>query len=201
MKDFIEIFLKKWPFSVENNNIYPQKREEEIEKCSNFDVKNQKFFAWKMLEEGCKKLGFDFEKITFFQEKNKWKCDDFCFSISHSGSIVAVAISSKNIGIDIEKVDYKRFEKFSENKFLTEKEKINIKKSGEVFNRLWTVKEAIFKLGGYEGFNPSKVESSAAFVETKILSDGKENFYLSVAVEDEIDAGYHLDDSISEISD
>ena len=191
------VFVEKWPFSVENNLIYPQKRAKEIEKCKNFDVKNQKFFAWKLLEKACKKMGFEFEKIDFYKEKNKWKCDKFYFSISHSKNAVALAISDEKIGIDIEKKDISRFDKLGKKILCNKNEKIDDNNAGVQLNILWTAKEALFKCGENAVFIPSNEDTTAANIESRLLRVGDEKFFLSVACFEKVSVQYYLGDNVS----
>lgn len=195
--NFIRVFIKKWPFYVEYGDIYPQERKNEIERCSNFEVRNQKFFAWKLLEESCKNLGYEFEKLNFHKENGKWKCDEFCFSISHCDNLIAVVLSDLNIGVDIEKADHERFAKFPANKLLAEDERTIVQQSGEIFNKLWTVKEAIFKLGDYEVFNPRKINTQATPFLTRTLLVDNKKFYLSVAGKDLSNIVYVVGEDVS----
>lgn len=71
--------------------------------------------------------------------------ENFFFSISHSGEYVILAISNKEVGCDIEKIN-----KNIENTFLLEKEErfiLKIKNSEDKPNiyRYWTLKESYIK--------------------------------------------------------
>lgn len=71
------------------------------------------------------------------------------FSISHCQTAVAVATSRLSLGIDIE--DIKRYKENVAEYVSNDVELKRIKESGapeEVFVRLWTQKEAVFKLAG-----------------------------------------------------
>ena len=75
------------------------------------------------------------------------------FNISHSGSEVAIAFSSKPVGLDIETLDRRRdFHAIAE-RFFTNVESGRVKSAGEsghgLFVRIWTAKEAMLKLAGY----------------------------------------------------
>lgn len=73
-----------------------------------------------------------------------------CFiSISNSHSKCAVCVSSNPIGIDIEKITDKNFEKTVKKTF-SEKEKEYLTKnySAETFYEIWTRKEAYSKISG-----------------------------------------------------
>ncbi len=70
---------------------------------------------------------------------------DFHFNISHSEDIIAVAISSAPVGVDIEKLREVNL-KIAERRF-TEKEKAFVKTNGDFFY-VWTRKEAFLKKTG-----------------------------------------------------
>lgn len=68
------------------------------------------------------------------------------FSISHSGDIVACAVSDKEIGIDIEKIRPVNLK--AAVKFATENELEYISTNENRFFEIWTLKEAYFKCIG-----------------------------------------------------
>lgn len=75
---------------------------------------------------------------------------DNCYiSVSGSGGKCAVCVSEKPIGIDIEKITDKSFEK-TVKKIFSEKEKEHYlkNKSAEAFFEIWTRKEAYSKISG-----------------------------------------------------
>lgn len=102
----------------------------------------------------CRKAISDFcgispEKITFgYTEKGKpyAKVLPVHFSISHSGNIAVCAVSSHEIGIDIEKI--RDINPRICEKFATEKEIEYINNSDNGLFKIWTLKEAYFKCIG-----------------------------------------------------
>lgn len=89
-----------------------------------------------------------------------FKCNEFgkiylndnelFFNTSHSNEYFAIAISSEEIGVDIEKIrcyDEKKLLSLRE-KCLTEKEKKLFPVTKEAFIKLWTIKESFLKLLG-----------------------------------------------------
>ena len=67
----------------------------------------QKYYAWKLLEHGIKNtLNLTLEEADFTLSENGIWESSFCkISISHCKNLVAVAISDKNVGLDIENTD------------------------------------------------------------------------------------------------
>ena len=188
---YIEIYVSEYPFEVESDSIYPIERQNEIKLCKNKSVAENKFYVWKLLEYAAiKAKELNFCDIKFYKNPNgKWQCDNFEFSLSHSGNIIAVALSDKPVGIDVELKNAARFEKLS-NKILTEAEKEKVLsipkiKRGEAINKLWTVKEASFKLRGAGAFIPNKIETWGKTFETKtVKSDSGEEYFLTVVSSD-----------------
>ena len=195
---FVNIYVEKFPFETSSNEIFPAERLAEIEKCGNVDVRMEKFYDWKLLERGIhQSLGINIKNVDFKKNKSKWQCDDFEFSLSHGENIVAVAVARNSVGVDVELIDVARFEKFPPNKILTKGEMKNIEVNSETLNKLWTVKEALFKKGGYKGFNPAKIDTQQAKYKThKIAVEGK-TFYLSIASDDISFIKLHLGNGIS----
>ena len=69
-------------------------RQKEIESCSNFKVKQEKFYIWKLLEIALKQsLGIDIREVEFRKLDNgKWVCDKCQFSLSHIKAHSSTAI-------------------------------------------------------------------------------------------------------------
>lgn len=82
------------------------------------------------------------------------------FSLSHSGSMVMLAISEREIGADVQEITGKDWKKLSE-RFFSEEEKTYLrrleenspKRAEDEFHRLWCLKEAYGKWTG-EGVGP-----------------------------------------------
>lgn len=72
------------------------------------------------------------------------------FSISHSGNYVAVTVSRKPVGIDVQVHDQTQIDMFD--RFFTVKEKDYARQSFQNFYRLWTSVESLAKITGL-GFN------------------------------------------------
>ncbi len=150
----------------------------DVVKCKNEKVRREKFFVWKLLEKAVREYyNLDFAKIRFTKtENNKWICDDFCFSLSHSGEMLAVAISPEPIGVDLEA--YRPLRSGIEGRILTEREIDSV--DGLVGNEreeriieLWCSKEAIFKKGGSSALLPASISVAEHKVNIKkVTLDG-----------------------------
>jgi 4'-phosphopantetheinyl transferase len=97
----------------------------------------------------------DFEFTIGDQGKPYFKDKDLpYFNISHAGSYVAIAISDKEVGIDIQD-KRKQKEKDLAKRFYSKREHASVKadSTGDMFYRLWTRKEALGKCTG-DGVRP-----------------------------------------------
>ena len=186
----VHVYLAHVPFPVEDERIFPPARAEEINSCSHPDVRRNKYYVWKLLERALKlSLGLNLKELNAVcTENGKWECPSCCFSLSHSGDVVAVALSRKPIGVDIEKCDEARFNRALAEKITTAHEREALEKRGALqgaeLNALWTQKEAIFKLLGGRAFQPKNIEVSEYNTVTKAVQDQEEKYFLTVASED-----------------
>lgn len=167
--------------------------------------KNLSLGASILLDTGLKKIYNICEKnMVYSTEKNKKpyfkNAPEIHFNISHSETMVAVAFSKNEIGIDIEKI--KDTDLKIAKRFFTDSEYNHILKANnsKEFYRLWTLKESFMKVTGL-GFSLPLNQFCINFDENNISvkSDiAKGNFYfyendsidgycLSVCSENEIE--------------
>ena len=105
------------------------------------------------------------------------------FSISHSKDFVAVAVSSKPVGIDIQ--FHKSVNEKLVKRVCTNEECEFVKKAGNnVFLKLWTVKEAYSKCTGIkltDVFKLSFIKDDSVFgLDKKLYSFSKDIYELSI---------------------
>ena len=124
----IDVYFAKIPPVDGKGTLYPAQRQAELSSCSHTRVRRQKYYVWKLLEYALwQSLALDIRTLEFSKTKNgKWTVQDCCFSLSHSHNVVAVAISSGEIGVDVERIDEKRKEVLQ--KTLTETERLEYEK-------------------------------------------------------------------------
>ena len=197
-----EIYVRPYPFETKNHKIYPAERKKEIKKCRNEDLKREKYYAWKLLEYALDNAkGIDIRKAKLHKEGNKWCSDQCFFSISHTDDLVLVAVSSKNVGADMEKCDLERFGGFSNEDLLCESEKSGVEslegdKRAEKLNRLWTLKEAAYKHSGEGVFSPAMVDTNKKpSVVRKVRSNGKE-YFIGIVGDDPLKVRFDVSDGI-----
>ncbi len=156
-------------------------RQAEIDSISNERVRLEKYSAWRLLEYGVR-AAFGIELEALHPKKSdvgRWECDKIHFSISHSGALVAVAVSCEPVGIDIQEV--RDIRDGLVEKILTEGERSTYNGGTEEIITLWTKKEAVFKLLGERYFHPSAIDSSLHPTFTTTLNMADESYIMSVA--------------------
>lgn len=176
------------PKEVKLDSINPKSRYDEIMACSSERARKEKYCVWKLLEYGIKNaLGISINEINFEKSENgKWLSDSFCFSISHSGDMVAVVISQYPVGIDVERMS-KRLERVMP-RILTNNEKrslSNIPKENilDYLCTKWTQKESIFKSMDAKAFAPSKIEAEEYKTVSCKIENENEVYCLSVCAD------------------
>ncbi len=165
-RQFTNVYLSEIPPNGETGEIYPPLRAKEIAGVKNEKVRTEKYWVWKLLlfaiedATGKDKKSVEFNKTAF----GKWQAKGFYFSLSHSSDKLAVAISSKPVGIDVEvksefyrkAPDEKAVEKLADKITANGEEKPKTKENLLV---LWTKKESAYKAYGKGWFAPKKINT------------------------------------------
>lgn len=181
------VYISLFPFDTECLDIFPAERGREIAECKSAKVRDEKFYGWKLLELAIKEVfAKNISDINLKKVGDKWLCDDFYFSLSHSGNLVAVAVSEESVGIDLEKVDFERFAELKIDKLLTPKEKekynsLDANARPKFLNVSWSKKEAIFKKLGGTIFTPNKIDTLSENVFVQEVCSSGENYYVVIA--------------------
>lgn len=185
----LAVYVSKIPERVVFNKVIPEERNREVEKNRNSAVKKEKYWAWKLLEAGIEhSLGIKFSDVEFEKDENgKWTCPDCYFSITHSSGVVAVAISDKPVGIDIENAS-RFFAKYEKQKsvvtllkyMLAEGESGKTAKDALDF---WVKKESAFKMQSEKLFSPQKINTNDYNFKTFELDFSEEQFYMALCTE------------------
>ena len=178
----VQVFVSPMPFEC-SDKIHCKLRKDEINSCGSEKAKNEKFYAWKLLEKALKEnYGVDIRKLKFEKQSNgKWICDKFNISFSHSGELVAVAIASYGVGVDIQEIKpLEDIEKLSTLIYGDEEKPDNISENDLI--RDWTLKESAFKLSNDTGFNPKQylLKDINKSETHKIVFNSKEYFISAV---------------------
>ena len=181
----IHVYLKTFPFLCDEE-IIPESRKNLINRCKSEKVRNEKYYAWKLLQEAMYlTFSLNMKDVQFHKDRHgKWTCPDCYFSITHSNGVAAVVVANEPVGIDLEKVDLTRdYQKIASKAFLiVEKKDLTVDK----FFKIWTIKEAYYKslekqTRGFipHDFNTIKIDH----VLTKAIKIKDEKYYLSIVCE------------------
>lgn len=163
------------------NEILNEERKEYINGFKTEEGRRERINVWILLAFAVKnEFGTDIGNLDIKRNENgKWGCSEFCFSLSHSNVAVAVAVSEKQVGVDIERVYRKRKPIQS----LNDREKIVYALQSDkdrAFAEIWTKKECIFKKSEKKIFLPQKTDSKSEPTVTEFVKIGEDDYCLSV---------------------
>ena len=181
-----DVYLASVPKARTYTELYPKERNDELEAVTNEAVKAEKYFVWRLLEFALRNsIGKRIEDISFTKlECGKWVCNDIFFSLSHSRSVLAIAISDTEVGIDIQSMNAPIASGFAE-RILTEDEISEYtclpqNDKNPYLMKAWSIKESIFKAYGKASFSPSKISINESECYTEFIDINDEKFCLSL---------------------
>jgi len=155
---------------------------DQVNKYKEEDQRRRSFFSWyllylKLVE---RKINVSNLKVEF-NENGKPLIEGINFNISHSYNLVAIAISSHEVGIDLELVEEKDNERIAK-KIMNEEEYQKYLKNKEYFYKVWTKKEAYLKRKGlsleFALNKDQRIEDVASYY---IQDEDYNDYYLSVS--------------------
>lgn len=126
-----------------------QKYLENIMKKSHAEARTQSLYALEVLAHGLKALGTDTSNLTLAKKssgKPYFEGEMPYFSISHDADTVAVAISDRDVGVDIQSSRDTARENAIAERFFTQDECEDIRSGNLDFLTAWTKREAYAKL-------------------------------------------------------
>ena len=169
-----------------NIPLHPSERYDEIIRCKNEKVKQEKYLVWKLLEQVVTKyINLDFANLKFTKTVNgQWICPRFYFSLSHTDGLVCVAVSKRPVGVDSE--IFRSVNEGLATRILTERELSEYRKlSPRDKNRFllcaWVKKESVFKKSGGEKLLPGSIEISEHHTELKCVEVEGREYVISVS--------------------
>ena len=160
--------------------IEPQQRRREVEKTVNDALRAARTRDWEVLDFAAKRsLKLSVADAQFKKKHGgKWVCDKFEFSLTHTKSAIAVAVSNAPVGVDMEyageiaeRIDTKQRDAMMR-RFFTEDEREFVGTDAARFAEVFTKKEAVFKRAGKGSFFPSRIETGKEPCATFRLADG-----------------------------
>lgn len=134
--------------------------------------KTMSYLAWLFLKEKVlEEYSLDIDKLNLsYNEYGKPLFNEFCFNISHSNNIIAIALSDKEVGIDIQLIN-------QDTKLLAKK--MNIENNSiEVIKRFSAIEAYYKKIG--TGINYSLLKEKKECKQEILTIDGLD-YVLSLA--------------------
>ena len=187
----VYVYVRKIPFDIDDNNLSIEERAREIDLCGSEKVRDQKFYAWKLLELAMTEVfGLDMSDAGMKKEESIWCCDKCHFSISHSEDCVAVAVSTHPVGVDVEEYIDGKFDKVKD--LILHKEEQKTFKDIN-YCAIWTQKEAIFKKSRFRRFVPNRINTIGEKFFQKKLEIGDKTFALCIATDLDVDVQYNTE--------
>lgn len=184
-----DVYVAQFDEGIQVQPVQPAARQRMIDGCADTLGKQQHYCVWQLLDYALKQhCGKGVDELSFAVDGNgKWSCNGGVnFSLSHSGRVVAVALSSSPVGVDVEAVDGMRFNARLARRILTDGERTlydNAPQQQQVrlLAEFWTKKESIFKRDGGKAFAPVATDTTGQNVACKLLEFGKKEMVLAVA--------------------
>ena len=185
---FCDIYVAPVKDVEDSKELYPKERADELKSIKNERVRREKYSVWRLLEMAISdSLGICMTELDIRKNENgKWVADGVHFSLSHAKDVVAVAVSSSAVGVDIEPVSALKND--ISGRILTEKERLEYGALAdgdkrEYLIKKWTAKEAIFKSHDEATFRPEEIEVSENSVLWRTLLIGREEYICAVSGE------------------
>ena len=184
-----DVYLAAIPEQADPAAIASDARRREIEETKASALRLARTADWLLLELALRRsLGLDPAKLAFFRSaEGRWSAEGVSFSLSHTESFAAVAVSREPVGIDAENIA--RFAvRCARDAALTEHmlrricaESENPERDSASLLRLWTAKESLFKFIGSGSFRPSRLRPGEETRQFVLLLD--EPLFLSVSAD------------------
>lgn len=161
----VDVYIAEIPEAESDEKLYPDERDIYVKNTANEELKKQRHYVWKLLEYAVKRtFGKDISKLAVtMDETGKWCVENYCVSLSHSASALAVAVSKAPVGVDIERASFIKNERIAE-KILTESEyadfsQLDAGNKASYLLKKWTEKESIFKTLNASVFAPKSLSA------------------------------------------
>ena len=183
----LDLYVARIPETVKYTTLYPKQRDKEVRVVKNEEIKKHKYYAWRLLEYALMHtFAYDIKRIDFSKAPSgKWQCSNCEFSISHSGELVAVVVSRKPVGVDVQLQKVINSAGFVERMF-TDKERSRLmsitdeqERSAKLIS-LWAKKESIFKTFNSDKYIPAEIETSDYDTYTETVDIGGVLYHISV---------------------
>lgn len=169
-------------------SLFPKTYQEKLLKYRRWQDAQLSLVGRLLIKEGLVQFDkeVDFEKLQYTAyDKPYFKDENIQFNVSHSGELVVVVFTNKqiDIGVDIEKRYAIKAEKFKRQMTTHEQQKIfNSDQIHKEFFRYWTQKEAVLKATGRGLSVPLK---SFEIIDDETYVESQKFYVAEVAIEKE----------------
>lgn len=163
--------------------VFPPARQAQLEGTRDENTRLQRYAAWKLLEYALERsLCLALESANLqLAESGKWSCDRCFFSLSHCQGAVAVVLSDRPVGVDLEPADRQVSPGLSR-KILTEEDLTFYKALPEEKQQAfllehWCAGESLFKAGLDGLFQPRHPDRDKMVCSHILRVDGRDYQY------------------------
>ena len=178
IKDFCCVYVGRIE-DFQSNEVLHSFIQADLKHIKSPKIINQKKASYGLLKKAVQEtLGIDDDFLTIKREPSgKPVCEKYHFSISHCQSLVAVAISNTNVGIDVETV--KERENIKKIVMCENENNLDVKDVSALMC-LWTKKEAKFKFDGGHLFIPKNIDTTSFACFSTSFEYAKHKYWVSV---------------------
>ncbi|MCH5156703.1 MAG: 4'-phosphopantetheinyl transferase superfamily protein [Clostridiales bacterium] len=191
LNNTVTVYIATFADDVVVKKVAPTLRNDYLERYSDRLTQQQSYCVWMLLDCALRDCyGYGVEQLDCTVSDNgKWSCSNgVFFSLSHCNNVVAVALSSNAVGVDIEAVvNFRRYidDKCFVQRVLTDSEQLKLHSApvdkAESLATMWTQKESIFKMGNSATFVPKSIDTTTQTSYSQLVTVNGEQYVLSVA--------------------
>lgn len=184
----VDVYIAKIPDSGKITKVYPKARQEEIKAVKSDKVRQEKYYAWKLLEYAIlQSFNKDIKSVNFtLQDTGKWTSDLCEFSISHSHGVVCVGLSRTAIGVDVELIKTPPLDVskaiLSDSELVEYSNLSDLDKTAFLINA-WTKKESLFKKKNLPSLSREEFRALDGTTVQKTISMDANTYSLSIATD------------------
>ncbi len=183
----VDVYLQKLPEEAPEAPLDCALRQAQIDSISDDVLKRQKYYVWKLLGYGLERsLGKRMKEMVFSRDENGvYSTEGVYFSLSHSGNALAAAVSRAPVGVDVESLNAPFLSGMARRSMTGAEyavyEQLPEGEKRSFFVKLWTAKEALFKVSGTASFLPAQQDTQRGSYGSFEKNLGSERYILSVA--------------------
>lgn len=182
----VDVYIAALPDHAPTAPICCAERREEIASTANEKLRTEKHYVWQLLCYGLQEsLGLCERDLTFTKTENgAWSVKGAEFSLSHSEGMLAVAVSTAPVGIDVERIRPHKDAALAA-RILTAAERtlyelLPDEEKNTYLLTCFTGKEAVFK-AAKGGLLLSEIDTTTASLKTDTVTENGTSYVWSVA--------------------